>query len=263
MERVRVTTHHTDGSSDTTYLHSASGLPDADGVAQFAPPSGSFWAETRVDAWRARLAHPRVRAAVLTGAALVFGLGWLFWSTGTKGGTASGDGGARAGAASSAPTSAGRGSSAPATTGPARISVHVAGAVAHPGVVTVAAGSRVVDAIVATGGAIANADLTHINLAAPLVDGAQVLVLHVGDPGAGGLILPPGVGGGSAPSGPVNLNTATVADLDALPGIGPSRAQEIVREREQHGPYRSVDDLQRIKGLGAARIAALRDRVTV
>lgn len=263
MERVRVTNHHADGTSETTYLRPASGLPDAEAVTEFAARPGAFWGDTRTDVWRARLARPRVRAAIATGAALAFGLGWLFWSTGASGGASVPERAARtsgtATPGSSAPT-AGTAN----TANPARLTVHVAGAVKRPGVIILGPGARVIDALEATGGATANADLTHLNLAAPLTDGVQVLVVRVGEPGASGLVSVSGTAaGGGTSSGPVNLNTATVADLDALPGIGPSRAQEIVREREAHGPYRSVDDLQRIKGLGAARIAALRDRVTV
>ena len=87
--------------------------------------------------------------------------------------------------------------------------------------------------------------------------------MRIGEPGVSGLVVPSGGSvGTTGSSGPVNLNTASASDLDALPGIGPTRAQAIVRERELHGPYRNVDDLQRVTGLGAARIAALRDRIT-
>jgi competence protein ComEA len=151
------------------------------------------------------------------------------------------------------------------------ILVHVAGAVASPGVVTLRAGARVIDAIDAAGGANAGADLDRLNLAAPLADGDRVAVARRGepppalDPGASPGGDDPGSDPSSTPSpgAPVNLNTATQAELEALPGIGPALAQAILAERERSGGFRSVDDLERVRGIGELRLEQLRDLVTV
>jgi len=145
------------------------------------------------------------------------------------------------------------------------------GAVRAPGIVRVRAGARVVDAIAAAGGATADADLARLNLAAPLSDGARVAVPAVGrpppalDPGAvSGTPAASGAAGASgATSGPVNINTATAEELDQLPGIGPTTAAAIVSDRGAHGPFASVDDLQRVRGIGPSKLEQLRDLVTV
>ncbi len=135
--------------------------------------------------------------------------------------------------------------------------VHVAGAVRRPGLYELKEGSRVSDAVARAGGAVAKADTAAVNLAAPLADGIQVLIPRrvAGAAGAGG-----GGAGGVAPR--VSLSSATIADLDALPGIGPVTAQKIVDYRGQHGGFSSVDDLDAISGIGPARIEQLRDLVT-
>jgi competence protein ComEA len=141
----------------------------------------------------------------------------------------------------------------------------VVGAVRRPGIVRMAAGARVVDAIAAAGGAAAGADLTRLNLAAPVADGSRIAVPRLGepalpvDPGAVSGAGPPG----TDPSGPVDLNTATADQLDALPGIGPATAAAIVRDRDAHGPFASVDDLARVRGIGPAKLDQLRGLVTV
>jgi competence protein ComEA len=129
--------------------------------------------------------------------------------------------------------------------------VHVAGAVRRPGLYRLAEGKRVADAVARAGGATAPADTAAINLAAPLADGMQVLV-------------PSRVAGaaGKAAAGRVSLSSASVSDLDALPGIGPVTAQKIVDYRAAHGGFRSVDDLDAIPGIGPARIDQLRDLVS-
>ena len=131
--------------------------------------------------------------------------------------------------------------------------VDVAGAVKRPGVYTVPSGERVVDAIARAGGFTAHANRTAVNLAAPLVDGEQVVVAGVGAGGA--------AGSSSAPGAPVSLNSATAEQLDALPGIGPVTAQKIIDYRTQHGPFASVDGLDAIPGIGAARISELQGLV--
>jgi competence protein ComEA len=142
---------------------------------------------------------------------------------------------------------------------PTQMVVHVTGAVRRPGVYRVADGGRVQDAIREAGGPRATADLTSINLAAPLQDGQQVLVpAKVVSVGGGG--TPAGAGVGS--SGPVSLSTATVEQLDALDGIGPTLAARIVAWRDQHGGFASVDQLTDVPGIGQTRLDAIRAKLT-
>lgn len=148
-----------------------------------------------------------------------------------------------------------------------RIVVHVVGAVVSPGVVVLADGARVADAIAAAGGAASDADTEQLNLARVLGDGEQVRVPHAGeqlvapDPGPS---PPGGASGGSTPGGGVvNINTAGAAELEALPGIGPALAARIVEYRDGHGPFASVDDLTDVPGIGPAKLEALRSQATV
>lgn len=136
--------------------------------------------------------------------------------------------------------------------------VDVAGRVRRPGVYRLEPGARVHEAIAAAGGARPGADLTSLNRAAPLVDGQQVLVPAAVPAGERG----PAGQGGSPAAASVSINQADATALDALPGIGPVTAQKIVAEREQAGPYSSVDDLDRVPGIGPATIESLRDVVT-
>jgi competence protein ComEA len=141
--------------------------------------------------------------------------------------------------------------------------VHVAGAVATPGVHELPSGSRVADAIAAAGGLTPAADATRINLASPLVDGERVYVLSIGEEEP-----PVAVGGAPGPSadgapGPVDLNTADAEALDALPGIGPATAAAIIRHRTEVGPFATVDQLLDVPGIGEAKLEALRDLVRV
>lgn len=141
-----------------------------------------------------------------------------------------------------------------------RVTVHAAGAVVRPGLYKLAAGSRVDDLVTAAGGLAADADPDRINLAAPLSDGQRVYVPRRGE------AVPPEAGGGAttAPSGPVNLNTATEAELDALPGVGPATAKAIVAERSRRGGrFSSVEDLLQVRGIGPAKLEQLRDLVSV
>lgn len=153
------------------------------------------------------------------------------------------------------------------TNGPAgaRIIVHVVGEVARPGIVLLAQGARVIDAVTAAGGALASSDLERINLARVVTDGEQV---HV--PAPGEAILPGAYGstlrapaGGSEPAVRVNLNTAGLGELDSLPGVGPVLAQRIIDWRAQHGRFTSVEELGEISGIGARLLSQLTDRVTV
>lgn len=151
--------------------------------------------------------------------------------------------------------------------------VHIAGAVNHPGVFSLAPGSRVFEAVEAAGGALPSAELAALNLAAPLLDGVQVFIPTQEQ--AAALPLNPGapqVPGqsqgavGSAPSGAqgkLNLNSASAAELETLPGVGPVLAERIITWRTDHGKFATVDALDAVVGIGAKLLAGLRDLVTV
>jgi competence protein ComEA len=138
--------------------------------------------------------------------------------------------------------------------------VQVVGAVRQPGLYRLPAGSRVADAVRRAGGPSRRADTQLINLAAPLSDGIQVIVPRKG---AGSSVGAPAgaAAGGGQPAGPVHLNSASLEDLEALPGVGPVTAQKILDYRQQHGPFTSVDELDAVPGIGPAHMAQLRDRV--
>ncbi len=135
-----------------------------------------------------------------------------------------------------------------------RLVVYVVGAVRHAGLVKLPEGARVADALERAGGPSRRADLTLVNLAAPVADGQQVVVPARATAGGGGVA-------GSIPA-KVSLASATLDQLDELPGIGPVTAQKILDWRQAHGPVRSVDDLDAIPGIGPARVEQLRDLVT-
>ncbi|TDC39454.1 ComEA family DNA-binding protein [Micromonospora sp. KC213] len=152
-------------------------------------------------------------------------------------------------------------SAAPETVaGPAgELVVAVAGKVRRPGLVRVPAGARVADAVQAAGGALPGVDVALLNPARKVSDGELIVI---------GVPAPPGVAAPAAPAAPgvgerLNLNTATLAQLDALPGVGPVLAQRILTHRDQHGGFRSVGDLRRVDGIGDARYEQLKDLVTV
>lgn len=140
-----------------------------------------------------------------------------------------------------------------------RLVVHVVGAVRRPGLYRLAHGSRIADALHRAGGATRRADLSLVNLAAPLSDGTQVVVPRRAPPAPAGSAA--GDGEATTASGPVHLNTATLEQLDELPGVGPVTAQKIIDYRQQHGAFSSVDDLDGIPGIGPARLEQLRDLV--
>ena len=179
--------------------------------------------------------------------------------------------------------------------GEATVRVHVAGAVNNPGVYTLPAQGRAVDAIAAASGAAADADLDRVNLAGALSDGVQIYVPHRGETAAPAQIQPNGgtanAGQGNAANGaaqngaaqnnapqpartltpagsaqkgstPVNINTATAEELQTLPRIGPAMAQRIIAWREAHGGFRSVDELDAVPGIGPSMLENLRPLVT-
>ncbi len=157
-----------------------------------------------------------------------------------------------------------------------QVVVHVAGEVRRPGLYRLPAGSRVDDALRRAGGPARRADLTAVNLAAKVEDGRQILVprrapaVAAGAAGGGG-----GAAGGGSVAGsgglpapgartaPINLNTATLEQLDTLDGVGPGIAQRILDYREQHGGFRRVEELAEVPGIGAKRLATLTPLVTV
>jgi len=160
---------------------------------------------------------------------------------------------------------------------PGLLLVHVAGAVAAPGIVELEAGSRIADAVEAAGGPSEGADLHQLNLAAPVADGMQIRVplegevaqapmgtVAAGPTGSGGSDAESGAGSGASggPAGPIDVNRASVAALEGLPGIGPSLAAAIVDWRETHGPFVVVDDLLDVPGIGPAKLATLADHAT-
>jgi len=148
--------------------------------------------------------------------------------------------------------------------GGAFVVVHVAGRVRRPGLVRLPPGSRVADALAAAGGVLAGVDLTTINLARVLTDGEQVLV---GVTGPGGTAAGPGLGsggggaGGGGAGGLVDLNTATLEQLEGLPGVGPVLAQRILDFRSSHGRFATVDELREVSGIGERKYADIEPKV--
>lgn len=147
--------------------------------------------------------------------------------------------------------------------------VDVVGAVRHPGVYLLEGGARVESAVQAAGGALGDADTDAINLAAKVADGDQVVVpthdqvdkgslpAPVGGAAAGGVV------GAAGAAAKVDLNTADATQLDALPGVGPSTAAKIVADRQTNGPFKTVDDLGRVPGIGPKKLDSLKDLVVV
>ena len=150
-----------------------------------------------------------------------------------------------------------------ASVGPtaAPVIVDVAGWVRRPGVYEFAQGDRVIDAVDRAGGARRGADLSAVNLASLLTDGTQIVIPRAGDAGTAGGGASGGATGGGAPL--VNINTATEQQLETLSGVGPVLANAIVQYRTQHGPFRTVQDLLDVSGIGPATLEELRPQVTV
>jgi competence protein ComEA len=224
----------------------------------------------RVGALLAGAGRQRVAVALLVLAAmLVAGVVWVRATPRPLGpangqGAAAGDQGGSGDQLGAAPADQTLPRAAPGGSAPSgaleELAVHVAGRVRHPGLVRLPAGSRVQDAIHAAGGATDGADLDAINLARKLTDGEQVLVPGPGDPvpqPVPGATTMPGV-----PAAPLDLNTATVEQLDTLPGVGEVTAGRIVAYRTAH-PFTAVDELLEVPGIGQRRYDQLKDLVTV
>ncbi|NNG39576.1 ComEA family DNA-binding protein [Flexivirga sp. ID2601S] len=181
---------------------------------------------------------------------------------------------ARAGSTAASGPAAGFAPSAggtPSSAGASVLVVQVVGQVRRPGVVQVRAGSRVQDAVQAAGGALPGADLAAINLARPVTDGEQIQVPKPGEqttpapaaaPGPGARAPGPAAAGGSAPA-VVDLNSADIAALDTLPGVGPVLAQRIVQWRTDNGRFTSVEELGEVSGIGDKLLAQLTPLVRV
>ena len=143
---------------------------------------------------------------------------------------------------------------------PSSIIVDVAGWVRRPGVYEFVAGDRVIDAVNRAGGARNGADLTSLNLAAPLADGTQIVVPRPGATAPGSSTSDTGTAGGTAL---ININTASETDLEALPGVGPVTAAAIIDYRTQNGPFAAVDDLIDVSGIGPSTLEQIRPFATV
>ena len=237
------------------------------------------------DSWRARLADRlpaairRARWSVPVTAAVallaICGLASLAFAVRTASASPGVPVPARAapaGSAAPSPSAFGSPASSPAPaaarTEGGEVVVHVVGQVARPGLVRLPSGSRVDDALAAAGGATPEADLTRVNLARVLVDGEQVAVPRPGEAlpassGAGGGAGPGSTGSADAPAAPVNLNTASLSDLDGLPGIGPVLAQRILDWRQANGRFSSADELGEVAGIGDTLLERLRPLVRV
>jgi len=146
----------------------------------------------------------------------------------------------------------------PKAAAPKLVVVDVAGAVRRPGLYRLRSGSRIDDAIASAGGATSKAQLDSVNLAAPVADGEQVVVAGRGAAGVAAASPPTA---GSSPSAPLDLNSATLEQLENLPGIGPVTAQKILDYRQQHGAFHSVVELQGVPGIGPAHMAQLKGLV--
>ena len=217
------------------------------------------------DSWRDRFGDARVEVGIGVIAVIVVAVvaGVVWYRMGASGSAAPPRRPATverhaeaAAAASTSPTTA-------RTATGATVTVHVAGAVRTPGVIALPVGARVIDAVEGAGGGLPDADLDHLNLAAKLVDGQRILVTKIGqvapaaDQGASGSTSDPGSGA------LIDLNNATSAQLETLPGIGPALAGAIIAERDRRGGFRSVNELREVRGIGEKRFADLRDHVMV
>jgi competence protein ComEA len=170
------------------------------------------------------------------------------------------------------PSAAASEAASPAASPTPDVMVYVCGAVRTPGVVRLPAGARVTDALELAGGPTAKAELAAVNLAAQVTDGQQILVPErgaavasasssSGSSSSGALGVAPA--GGSAPGAVVNINTASLDELDSLDGVGPSTAQKIIDYRTENGGFKTVDEIKEVPGIGDAKFAAMQDSITI
>jgi competence protein ComEA len=232
---------------------------------------------------------PAAVAAVTVVLALaVVGAVWRWWPRGEPEGLSAGIARADTGAAAAASSGASSGSAAPggsvakrAAGGSGPVTVHMVGAVIHPGVYELPATARVRDAVNAAGGLSGNAAQGSVNLARLLADGEQIVIptedeyakatAGAATPNVSGAskgVVSPGGASAENPGAPsvgtvVNINTADAAALDALPGVGPSTAAKIVADRDSNGPFATPDDLGRVSGIGPKKLEALKDFIRV
>jgi competence protein ComEA len=157
-------------------------------------------------------------------------------------------------------------SAAPAPSpSPPDVVVYVCGEVRAPGVVRLPSTARVADALKQAGGATSAAEMSAVNLAARLADGQQIIVPRRGEPAAAAAVASAASSGAGAtvPAAPVNINTASLEELDTLDGVGPSTAQKIIDYRTANGGFKSIDEIKEVSGIGDARFAAMKDSITV
>jgi competence protein ComEA len=175
---------------------------------------------------------------------------------------AHGGGGAPSATISPAPVGGARAPAAAPSPASRELWVDVAGAVRRPGLYKVPSGSRLAAALERAGGVSRRGDQAGVNLASPLHDGQQVIVPLRGTAGGAAAAAAPGAGGAAGPaSGPISLGQATEAQLETLDGIGPALAGRIIEYRQQHGGFRSIEELKEVSGIGDKRFAALRSSI--
>jgi competence protein ComEA len=157
-------------------------------------------------------------------------------------------------------------SAAPAPSpSPPDVVVYVCGEVRAPGVVRLPSTARVADALKQAGGATSAAEMSAVNLAARLADGQQIIVPRSGEPAAAAAVASAASSGAGAtvPAAPVNINTASLEELDTLDGVGPSTAQKIIDYRTANGGFKTIDEIKEVSGIGDAKFAAMKDSITV
>lgn len=265
--------------------------PRSDPALLMRPAPSSAWRDGPWERMQRFAMDPRVGAVFLVLLAVAAGVAW--YRTDVSAPAATGAGTARSSSATqtsalspaatdtgaTGASGSGGTASSETTTGDGNVSsggtgskgrvvvVHVAGAVVHPGVVQLRAGSRVIDALEAVGGGVPGADLDRLNLAAKLTDGERVAVPKIGEQPPAEILIDSagagGVAGTPTADAPLDLNAATLAQLDELPGIGPSLAAAIVAERTKRGGFGSVNDLRSVRGIGDGRFADLAPLVRV
>lgn len=275
-----------DANGDQPFEYRGAGGRDSDAAGTALPGESGQDADTASTglgpALRWRLGS---RLAVLLGILAVAAAAWFWWQAATGrpeilplSGVSPSDPAAGPSAEAAAAGNEGGGGSGPgvedaAAETAAAVVVHVAGAVTSPGVVQLRAGSRVHEAITAAGGAVPGADLGRLNLAVVVEDGQKILVPREGEElpaaGTGGGAPQPGgseadAGNAGNPAGEkINLNTASMEELDMLPKVGPVLAQRIVDWRKEHGAFKSVEELDAVDGVGPKMLEALLPLVTV